>query len=145
MMDSRIRGNDKGGAKKMFLDRPLRILIADDDEELLFSLEKMLAKKNYEVVKAYNGLECFPLIRETEPDLILLDLKMPYVTGEEVIEALSKKKDFPIPIIVISGDDNFKTKLYALENGAIDYLIKPFSSADLFGKIHSLLKMGGIA
>ena len=129
----------------MFLERAPRILIADDDEELLFSLEKMLTKRNYEVVKAYNGLECFPLIRETEPDLILLDIKMPYVSGKEVIEALSKKGEFLIPIIVMSGNDKFENKLHALENGAIDFLAKPFNSADLFGKIHSLLKMAGIA
>src|SRR3989344_7531217 len=129
----------------MFLDRPPRILIADDDEDLVTTLEHLLVKQNYEVVKAYKGLECFPLIRETEPDLILLDIKMPYVNGQEVIEALAENKEFITPVIFLTAKDDFESKKFAFEHGAVDYITKPFRFEDLLGKIHSLLKMAGLA
>jgi len=129
----------------MIFERQPRILIVDDDEDLVATLEKMLLKQNYEVVKAYNGLECFPLIRETEPDLIILDVSMPYVGGDEVIEVLSENEDFTTPVIFLTAKDDFETKCHALEHGAVDFMSKPFKFDDLIGKIHSLLKMAGLA
>ncbi|MFC2075358.1 response regulator transcription factor [Bdellovibrionota bacterium] len=129
----------------MITDQVPRILIVDDDEDLVTTLELLLKRQNYEVVKAYNGLECFPLIRETEPDLIILDITMPYVSGLEVIESLSEKGGISTPIIFLTASDDFDSKHIAYEHGAVDYVTKPFSTEELLAKIHSLLKMAGVA
>jgi DNA-binding response OmpR family regulator len=106
------------------------IAIIDDDEYIGNMLEELLRKENYEVLRAYSGTEALLLMSRHRPDLVLLDLMLPGLSGEEV---LPKIKD--IPVIVISAKPNVEDKVKLLLGGAADYLTKPFDTKELLARI----------
>lgn len=112
-----------------------RILIVDDDQHIGDMLEEVLVKENYGVLRAYSGTEAMLLLSEVKPDLILLDLMLPGLSGEEV---LPKIKD--IPVIVISAKVDIDHKVDILLGGAVDYITKPFSVKELLARINVALR-----
>lgn len=106
------------------------IAIIDDDEYIGDMLEELLRKENYEVLRAYSGTEALLLLSQHRPDLVLLDLMLPGLSGEEV---LPKIKD--IPVIVISAKPDVEDKVKLLLSGAADYLTKPFDTKELLARI----------
>lgn len=106
------------------------IAIIDDDEYIGDMLEELLRKENYEVLRAYSGTEALLLLSQHRPDLVLLDLMLPGLSGEEV---LPKIKD--IPVIVISAKPDVEDKVKLLLGGAADYLTKPFDTKELLARI----------
>ncbi len=106
------------------------IAIIDDDEYIGDMLEELLRKENYEVLRAYSGTEALLLLSQHRPDLVLLDLMLPGLSGEEV---LTKIKD--IPVIVISAKPDVEDKVKLLLGGAADYLTKPFDTKELLARI----------
>lgn len=112
-----------------------RILIVDDDQHIGDMLEEVLVKENYGVLRAYSGTEAMRLLSEVKPDLILLDLMLPGLSGEEV---LPKIKD--IPMIVISAKVDIDHKVDILLGGAVDYITKPFSVKELLARINVVLR-----
>ena len=106
------------------------ILIVEDDLDIGDILEESLKKENYKTSRAYSGTEAILFLKSTTPDLILLDLMLPGVSGEEII---SKIKN--IPIIVLSAKADINDKVNTLLNGACDYIIKPFNIKELLARI----------
>ncbi len=106
------------------------IAIVDDDIHIGNMLTEVLQKENYNVIRAYSGTEALYLFSEQKPDLILLDLMLPGISGEEVLEKIKG-----IPVIVISAKIDVDSKVNLLLAGAADYLTKPFDSKELLARI----------
>lgn len=106
------------------------ILIIDDDIHINEMLEEVLIQEGYQVSHAYSGTEALLFLANEKPDLILLDLKLPGLTGEEVLSQIEK-----IPVIVMSAKVEVKDKVALLLNGAEDYITKPFEIEELLARI----------
>lgn len=115
------------------------ILIVEDDIDIHNVIKKALEKKEYNVLNSYSGKEALLLIRNRNVDLILLDLMLPDIGGEEIIK---KVKD--IPIIVISAKMSEEDRVKNLLNGANDYIIKPFSLNELLARIKVQLRLNNV-
>lgn len=118
------------------------ILIVDDDELIQLYLEKLLEKNSMKTICASNGIKALKLILETDIDLILLDLSMPGITGFDVLESLNTENfQKNIPVIVISSNTEKESIIKALNNGAVDYVMKPFNKNELLARIKTHLKV----
>ena len=106
------------------------IAIIDDDEYIGNMLEELLIKEGYAVLRAYSGTEALLLLSQHRPDLVLLDLMLPGLSGEEVLPKIKE-----IPIIVISAKIDVQDKVKLLMSGAVDYLTKPFDTKELLARI----------
>lgn len=112
-----------------------KILIVEDDVSIHNVIEELLKKENYTIFNAYSGTEALLLLEKEKYDLILLDLMLPAVSGEEIIE---KVKDSPI--IVLSAKISSDDKVNCLLSGANDYLTKPFDGKELLARIEVQLR-----
>jgi DNA-binding response OmpR family regulator len=118
-----------------------RILIVDDEINILMSLEYLLKRKGYEVFIARNGTEALQLADDKEPDLVLLDIMMPDVDGYEVCTRLKSPSRPKSPKVIFLTAKSKKTDVEkGYEVGADLYLLKPFSTRDLTKEIQELLK-----
>lgn len=106
------------------------ILIVDDDIHISNMLFEILTKEGYKVSRAYSGTETLLFLLSEKPDLILLDLMLPGLTGEEVLEKINN-----IPTIVVSAKADINNKVNLLLNGAVDYITKPFDINELLARI----------
>ena len=112
----------------------MRILIAEDDELILKTIEYKLQKEGYEVIIIRNGKDAIDTINNTEVDLIITDIMMPFASGTEIltaVTALGKK----IPIIMLSSLGQEEVVLDAFALGASDFMVKPFSPNELILRI----------
>jgi len=114
----------------------MRILIADDDPQIVRALRITLTARGYDVVTAADGAEALRHAIDTHPDLIVIDLGMPGLTGIEVIEAVRGWSQ--VPILVVSGRTDSLDKVDALDAGADDYVTKPFAADELLARIRAL-------
>ena len=112
-----------------------KILIVEDDISIHNVIEELLKKQNYITYKAYSGTEAILLLEKEKYDLILLDLMLPAISGEEIIE---KVKD--TPIIVLSAKISSDDKVNCLLSGANDYITKPFDGKELLARIEVQLR-----
>ena len=112
-----------------------KILIVEDDISIHNIIEELLKSKNYSTSNAYSGTEALLLLEKEKYDLILLDLMIPGISGEEII---SKVKN--IPIIVISAKVSSEDKVNCLLSGANDYITKPFDNKELLARIEVQLR-----
>jgi len=102
-----------------------KILVVDDEKVVRDGCTRVLTGKGFEVLTAENGLQAMEMLPENSVDIILLDLKMPVMSGEEVLEKVCK--DHPdIPIIIITGHGTIDTAVECMKNGAYDFVTKPF-------------------
>ncbi len=106
------------------------IAIIDDDIYIGDMLEEVLRNNSYHVIRAYSGTEALFLLGQTKPDLILLDLMLPGLSGEEVLPYIEK-----IPVIVLSAKVDVQDKINLLLAGAADYMTKPFDTGELLARI----------
>lgn len=106
------------------------IAIIDDDIYIGNMLEEVLTKEGYGILRAYSGTEALYLLAEKKPDLVLLDLMLPGLSGEDV---LPKIKD--LPVIVLSAKGDIQNKVNLLLGGAADYMTKPFDVQELLARI----------
>jgi two-component system KDP operon response regulator KdpE len=116
----------------------VKILIADDDPQILRALRIMLGARGYEILLARNGAEAIDLAAKHHPDLVMLDLGMPGLNGIEVIQALRGWST--VPILVVSGRIDSADKVGALDAGADDYVTKPFAADELLARIRALTR-----
>lgn len=128
------------------------VLIVDDDEYINSMLKEALTREGYDVLSAYSGTEALMVLEKTSPDIVLLDLMLPGMSGEEIV-----KKIRGIPVIVVSAKDDVDDKVELLLGGAVDYVTKPFELRELTARIRlrlasaekkkgtSVLSAGGIA
>ncbi len=120
----------------------MKILVADDDPDLLDLVAYALGQAGYLVVKAKNGTEAVAAHDAEQPDLAILDINMPGATGFEVCATLRERGTTPIIMLTARGDEQDLVK--ALELGADDYLTKPFSPRTLLARIRALLRRARI-
>ncbi len=106
------------------------ILIIDDDEAIGNLEKEVLERAGYSVMRAYSGTEALLLLKEDRPDLILLDLMLPGLSGEEVLRQIKN-----IPVIVVSAKAAVRDKVELLQGGAADYLTKPFDTKELIARV----------
>ena len=107
-----------------------RIAIIDDDIYIGNMLEELLRSHGYDVFRAYSGTEALLLLSQNKPDLVLLDLMLPGLSGEEVLPKIQG-----IPVIVVSAKVDVQDKVNLLLGGAADYITKPFDTAELLARI----------
>lgn len=122
-------------------DTRSKVLIVDDEMDILLPLKKALEVEKYIVVEAYNGHDALKKVKTEIPDIILLDLMLPGMDGYEICsrlknDALTKN----IPIIMLTGKDDIKDRVKGLEIGADDYVAKPFNLNELKARIKSVLR-----
>lgn len=106
------------------------ILIIDDDIHIGNMLEETLIKEGYSVFRAYSGTEALFVLSTTKPDLVLLDLMLPGLNGEDVLPHIKG-----IPVIVVSAKVDIDNKVDLLLGGAVDYVTKPFNTKELLARI----------
>ena len=117
-----------------------RVLIADDEPNIVAALEFLLQRSGYEVSIARNGDEALKLIEQNPPDLVLLDVMMPLRSGYEVCQVVRSREDWKkIKIVILTAKGNEADKGLAL--GADLYVTKPFSTQDLVARINGLLAL----
>lgn len=108
----------------------ITILIIDDDVNIGNFEQELLEREGYAVLRAYSGTEALLLLKETQPSLVLLDLMLPGLSGEELLPRLRG-----VPVIVVSAKASVDDKVALLLGGAADYLTKPFASQELLARI----------
>jgi two-component system KDP operon response regulator KdpE len=116
----------------------MKILIADDDPQILRALRITLGARGYEIVTADDGAAALNAVIEQHPDLVMLDLGMPNIDGLGVITAVRGWSQ--VPILVVSGRSGAADKVDALDAGADDYVTKPFSIDELLARIRALTR-----
>ena len=116
-----------------------KILIADDDTLIHDIISTVLSADEYEIIHAYNGLETLERVDSELPDLVVLDIMMPFKDGRDVCQDIRKNpKTADIKILMLSARDNQSDRILGLEIGADDYMIKPFSPYHLASKIKKM-------
>lgn len=118
----------------------MKILVCEDEEILLTSLEFRLKKQGFDIVLAADGKQALEKIQTESPDLIVADIMMPHVTGLELIKFVRKKLKSDIPIIMISALGNDEVVLKAFELGATDFISKPFKPSELVLRIKMIFQ-----
>ena len=111
------------------------IAIIDDDIHIGNMLEEVLTGEGYGILRAYSGTEALLLLSQKTPDLILLDLMLPGLSGEEILPKLKN-----IPVIVVSARIDVDHKVNLLLGGAVDYVTKPFHTKELLARIAVALR-----
>lgn len=115
-----------------------KILIVEDDEDINKLLKEILNKNGYNTVSAYTGREALLQLKFEEFDLVILDLMMPGITGEEVI--IEIRKNFKLPIVVVTAKIDKNTKINVLKMGADDFVKKPFDIDELLAQIEANIR-----
>jgi len=115
-----------------------KILIVDDDRAINQMLEIRLPMAGYRVITATDGLTAIDLVAQESPDLVVLDVMLPGMTGYEVCRKL--REQYRIPIIMLSAMSDIKDRILGLEAGADDYITKPFSPRELEARIATILR-----
>ena len=119
-----------------------KILVVDDNKDILHLFKKILSTHGYNVTSAENGQEALKLAFEDPPDLILLDLALPKIDGLSVCKKLKESDETSmIPIIMVTCRDTMKDKILGLKLGADDYITKPIYYVELLTRVESLLKL----
>ncbi len=115
-----------------------KILIADDDVNVHKSLNTYFKREGYQILSAYDGEEAIALVRQAQPDIVLLDIMMPKQDGLMVCREIRKESNLPIIMLTAKGDEF--DKLLGLELGADDYITKPFSPREVLARIKAVLR-----
>ena len=117
-----------------------KILIVEDEDSVLDPLELLLGKEGFSIEIAKNGREALDKFWKVSPDLVLLDIMLPEISGTEVCRQIRAKSN--VPIIMLTAKDTEVDKVVGLELGADDYIVKPYSKAELVARIKAVLRRG---
>jgi len=119
-----------------------KILIIDDDEDIINLMKIILENENYSVIGALTGEDGIKTTIKQRPDLILLDIMMPVMDGWEILKMLRiEESTRKIPIAMLTCKTDVKDKLTGLQEGAIDYITKPFSPEELIKRVDNIFKI----
>lgn len=118
------------------------ILIIEDDVDINTILSKILIENGYKTTCAYSGSEGKLIIEQKEFDLILLDLMIPGIEGEDLIKIIREK--YTVPIIIISAKPGIETKIKSLQLGADDFIVKPFDNREIIARVEAQLRRNNI-
>jgi DNA-binding response OmpR family regulator len=116
----------------------IKILVVDDEVKIVEAVKAYLENSNYKVVTAYDGEQALKQFETVQPDLVVLDLMIPKISGEQVCQSIRKKSR--IPIIMLTAKSQENDKITGFDIGADDYLTKPFSPRELVVRVGSLLR-----
>ncbi len=119
-------------------DRPARVLVVEDDEEIAQVLQRSLRMEGYEVRTAGDGEAALDAAAAYVPDLVILDLGLPKLDGIDVAKRLRGNDD--VPILILTARDAVESRVEGLDSGADDYLVKPFERQELLARIRALLR-----
>lgn len=117
-----------------------RVLVIEDEESFRDALQFMLSREGFDVVLAADGAEGMKQFDSKNPDIVLLDLMLPEVSGTEVCKFIRTKSN--VPVIMLTAKDTEIDKVVGLELGADDYVTKPFSTRELLARIKAVLRRG---
>jgi DNA-binding response OmpR family regulator len=120
-----------------------KILIVEDDQNLLATLNYNLLKESYDVITAVDGAQALEIARNEKPELIVLDVMLPELSGFEVCRIL--RKEMTVPILMLTAKTEEVDKIVGLEIGADDYMTKPFSMRELLARIRAMLRRTDMA
>ncbi len=121
-----------------------KIVIAEDERNILQLIQLYLMKKDYDIIPAYNGIDALEKIKEHLPDLVILDIIMPGMGGLEVCQTIRKDPVLEhIPVIYISGLTNKRDIITSLELGGDDYITKPFDPEEVVARVNALFRRIG--
>ena len=115
-----------------------RILVCDDDREIVEAIEIYLLQEGYEVIKAYDGAQALEILKKQAVDLLIIDVMMPKLDG--IRATLKIREDSSIPIIILSAKSEDSDKILGLNIGADDYLTKPFNPLELVARVKSQIR-----
>ena len=119
-----------------------KILVVEDDRNLLETIKYNLVKEGYEALVAVDGAEALEIARNEKPDLIVLDIMLPIIDGFEVCRIL--RKEMSVPIIMLTARTDETDRIMGLDTGADDYMTKPFSLRELLARVRALLRRAKI-
>ncbi len=114
------------------------ILVCDDDKEIVNAIDIYLSKEGYQIYKAYNGKQALEIMEKTEIHLVILDIMMPQMDGMEAASKIRQTK--AVPIIMLSAKSEDYDKVAGLNNGADDYITKPFNPMELIARVNSQIR-----
>ncbi len=121
-----------------------KILVVDDERKIVDIVRAYLEREGYRVIVAYDGKEALDLARTEAPDLVILDLMLPEISGWDVCRTLRSRSN--VPIIMLTARDDDTDKIVGLELGADDYVTKPFNPKELVSRVRAVLRRAeGIA
>src|SRR5918998_1452658 len=120
-------------------DRPVRVLVVEDDQEIAQVLQRALRLEGYEVKLAGDGIAALDEVHAFLPDVIVLDLGLPRMDGIDVARRLRKDED-DTPILMLTARDALDSRVEGLDVGADDYLVKPFERQELLARLRALLR-----
>lgn len=116
------------------------IMIVDDSPTEVHVMRTALEKHGYETMSAADGSECINLVRETRPDLILMDVVMPGINGFQATRTLSRDpQTSSIPVVMITTKSQETDRVWGMRQGAVDYLVKPVAESELVAKAREVL------
>ncbi len=115
-----------------------KILVVDDEKRMVRFIQLNLEQDGFQVITAYNGEEALEQVRTQLPDLVLLDIMMPDISGFEVLEKIREVSTVPVIMLTAKGEED--DRIRGLELGADDYITKPFSPRELVSRIKAVLR-----
>ncbi|MCE2396395.1 response regulator transcription factor [Candidatus Poribacteria bacterium] len=115
-----------------------KILVVDDEVDIVDFIDDYLMGEGYEVIKAYDGVEALDKMRQDLPDLVILDIMLPGLDGFEVCKQM--RTESTVPILMLTAKDTDVDKIVGLEIGADDYMPKPFNPRELVARVKALLR-----
>jgi two-component system, OmpR family, alkaline phosphatase synthesis response regulator PhoP len=115
-----------------------RVLIVDDDVKIVELVKLYLVRDGYHVITAYNGDDALKLARESHPDLLVLDIMLPGMNGLEICRIL--RTESPVPIILLTAKTTEQDRIIGLDQGADDYVTKPFSPRELAARVRAVFR-----
>lgn len=119
-----------------------KVMVVDDDEDVIWVLKRILEKSGYEVTTCLSGEEALQVLEEDRPDVVLLDIMMPGIDGFETLDRIRDNvKTASIPVVIVSAKVSEESIVRGLEMGANDYFTKPYNPTILKAKIESILKL----
>lgn len=118
-----------------------RVLVVEDEQSLRDPLVYLLQKEGYDILEAADGIQALELFKSGNPELILLDLMLPGLSGNEVCRQIRQTSN--VPVIMLTAKDSEIDKVVGLEIGADDYVTKPYSSRELLARMKAVLRRNG--
>ena len=115
-----------------------KILVCDDDKDIVEAIDIYLTQEGYEVLKAYDGDEAIKVLKKNEVDLLIMDVMMPRLDG--IRATLKIRENMSLPIIILSAKSEDADKILGLNIGADDYMTKPFNPLELVARVKSQLR-----
>ena len=116
-----------------------RIVVIEDDPAILRGLADTLRSESYDVLTATDGEDGYRMVREHQPDLVILDLMLPGMNGYDVCKQI-RHHGLATPIMMLTAQDHESNRVQGFEAGADDYVTKPFSIRELLGRVRAILR-----